>query len=101
MALAPDGRVFFNERLTGNIRIINPLWQLVNQRSSVRSRLRRTGNRACSDSHSIPILRTTISYTSITRLRARLRNRVVRYTEMPAVSVRNETIILDNLPASR
>ena len=33
MALAPDGRVFFNERLTGNIRIINIInqqWQLVN-----------------------------------------------------------------------
>jgi hypothetical protein len=31
MVLAPDGRVFFNERLTGAIRIINPQWQLVNQ----------------------------------------------------------------------
>ena len=28
MSLAPDGRVFFNERLTGNIRIINQQWQL-------------------------------------------------------------------------
>ncbi len=25
---APDGRIFFNERLTGNIRVINPNWQI-------------------------------------------------------------------------
>ncbi len=35
LALAPDGRVFFNELLTGRIRIINPQWQLVSQRRSV------------------------------------------------------------------
>lgn len=29
LAQAPDGRVFFNERLTGRIRIINQQWQLV------------------------------------------------------------------------
>ena len=28
LAQAPDGRIFFNERLTGSIRIINPNWQL-------------------------------------------------------------------------
>ena len=31
LSLAPDGRVFFNELLTGTIRIINPQWQLVSQ----------------------------------------------------------------------
>ena len=28
LSLAPDGRIFYNERLTGAIRIINPRWQL-------------------------------------------------------------------------
>src|SRR6185295_14749368 len=28
LSLAPDGRIFYNERLTGAIRIINPGWQL-------------------------------------------------------------------------
>jgi glucose/arabinose dehydrogenase len=29
LSLAPDGRIFYNERLTGAIRVINPGWQLV------------------------------------------------------------------------
>jgi glucose/arabinose dehydrogenase len=28
LSLAPDGRIFYNERLTGAVRIINPGWQL-------------------------------------------------------------------------
>ena len=28
LSLAPDGRIFYNERLTGAIRIINPSWEL-------------------------------------------------------------------------
>src|SRR5512146_795199 len=29
LAQASDGRIFFNERFTGNVRVINPGWQLV------------------------------------------------------------------------
>lgn len=28
LSLAPDGRIFYNERVTGAVRIINPTWQL-------------------------------------------------------------------------
>jgi aldose sugar dehydrogenase len=98
MSLAPDGRVFFNERLTGAIRIINPQWQLVNQpfcqltvaTSGEQGLLGLTLDPDFANNKFVYVYHTASSP---------LRNRVVRYTESNG-SCTQETIILDNLPAS-
>ena len=98
MSLAPDGRVFFNERLTGAIRIIDPLWQLVNQpfcqltvaTSGEQGLLGLTLDPDFANNKFVYVYHTASSP---------LRNRVVRYTESNG-SCTQEMIILDNLPVS-
>jgi len=98
LSLAPDGRVFFNERLTGKIRIINQQWQLVPTEfcqigiatSGEQGLLGLTLDPDFSTNHFVYV------YHSAS---GPLRNRVVRYTEASG-SCTQETIILDNLPAS-
>jgi glucose/arabinose dehydrogenase len=98
LALAPDGRVFFNERLTGNIRIINQQWQLVNQ-PFCQITIATSGEQGLLGLALDPGFannRFVYVYHSASNP---LRNRVVRYTESSG-SCTQETIILDNLPAN-
>jgi aldose sugar dehydrogenase len=98
MALAPDGRVFFNERLTGRIRLINPQWQLVSTQfcqitiatNGEQGLLGLTLDPDFANNRFVYVYHTASSP---------LRNRVVRYTDSSG-SCTQETIILDNLPAS-
>ncbi|HKQ35893.1 MAG TPA: PQQ-dependent sugar dehydrogenase [Nitrospiraceae bacterium] len=98
MALAPDGRVFFNERLTGRIRLINPQWQLVPTQfcqitiatNGEQGLLGLTLDPDFANNRFVYVYHTASSP---------LRNRVVRYTDSSG-SCTQETIILDNLPAS-
>lgn len=97
LALAPDGRVFFNERLTGAIRIINQQWQLVNtpfcqltvQTAGEQGLLGLTLDPNFSGNRFVYVY-----YTA-----GGPKNRVVRYTESSG-SCTNETVILDDIPAS-
>lgn len=98
MALAPDGRVFFNERLTGKVRIINPQWQLVPTEfcqisvatNGEQGLLGLTLDPAFAQNHFVYVYYTAPGAT---------KNRVVRYTESSG-SCTNETPILDDLPVS-
>jgi glucose/arabinose dehydrogenase len=98
LALAPDGRVFFNERLTGKIRIINPQWQLVPTEfcqiavatNGEQGLLGLTLDSAFAQNHFVYVYYTAPGAT---------KNRVVRYTESSG-SCTNETPILDDLPVS-
>ena len=98
LSLAPDGRVFFNERLTGKIRIIDQQWQLVPTEfcqiavitSGEQGLLGLTLDPDFATNHFVYV------YHSAS---GPLRNRVVRYTESGG-SCTNQQIILDNLPAS-
>ena len=98
LALAPDGRVFFNERLTGKIRIINQQWQLVATQfcqiaiatSGEQGLLGLTLDPNFANNKFVYVYHTASSP---------LRNRVVRYTDSSGTCTQ-ETIILDNLPVS-
>ncbi|MEK7761006.1 MAG: PQQ-dependent sugar dehydrogenase [Nitrospirota bacterium] len=98
MSLAPDGRIFFNERLTGAIRIINPQWQLVNQpfcqltvaTSGEQGLLGLTLDPNFAQNHFVYAYYTVSGATM---------NRVVRYTESSGICTQ-ETPILDDLPVS-
>jgi aldose sugar dehydrogenase len=98
MSLAPDGRVFFNERLTGAIRIINPQWQLVNQpfcqltvaTSGEQGLLGLTLDPNFAQNHFVYVYYTEVGAA---------RNRVVRYTDSSGQCT-NQTTILDTLPVS-
>ena len=101
LSLAPDGRVFFNERLTGNIRIINIInqqWQLVNTpfcqisvaTSGEQGLLGLTLDPNFSQNHFVYVYYTVPGATM---------NRVVRYTESSG-SCEGPTPILDNLPVN-
>jgi glucose/arabinose dehydrogenase len=98
MALAPDGRVFFNERLTGKVRIINLQWQLVPTEfcqisvatNGEQGLLGLTLDPAFAQNHFVYVYYTAPGAT---------KNRVVRYTESSG-SCTNETPILDDLPVS-
>ena len=98
MALAPDGRVFFNERLTGKIRIINQQWQLV-PTQFCQLTITTTGEQGLLGLALDPNFATNKFVYVYHSASNPLRNRVVRYTESSG-SCTNETIILDNLPAS-
>jgi glucose/arabinose dehydrogenase len=98
MALAPDGRIFFNERLTGTIRIINPQWQLVNTAfcqltvatSGEQGLLGLTLDPNFTQNHFVYVYYTEAGAA---------RNRVVRYTDSSGQCT-NQTTILDTLPVS-
>jgi glucose/arabinose dehydrogenase len=98
LALAPDGRVFFNERLTGNIRIINQQWQLVSApfcqlsvaTSGEQGLLGLALDPNFAQSHFVYVYYTEAGGA---------RNRVVRYTEVSGVCT-GQTTILDTLPVN-
>lgn len=98
LALAPDGRLFFNERLTGNIRIINQQWQLVNTpfcqisvaTSGEQGLLGLALDPAFTQNHFVYVYYTASGATM---------NRVVRYTESSGLCSQ-ETVILDSLPVN-
>jgi len=98
MSLAPDGRVFFNERLTGAVRIINQQWQLVNS-PFCQLTVQTAGEQGllglALDSNFASNRFVYVYYTAGNPLR----NRVLRYTESSG-SCTNETVILDDIPAS-
>jgi glucose/arabinose dehydrogenase len=98
MALAPDGRVFFNERLTGKIRIINQQWQLVTTTFCQLS-IATSGEQGLLGLALDPDFTNNRFVYVYHTASSPLRNRVVRYTESSG-SCTQETIILDNLPAS-
>jgi glucose/arabinose dehydrogenase len=98
LALAPDGRVFFNERLTGNIRIINQQWQLVNTpfcqlsvaTNGEQGLLGLTLDPNFAQNHFVYVYYTEAGAA---------RNRVVRYTEASGLCT-GQTTILDTLPVN-
>lgn len=97
MSLAPDGRVFFNERLTGAIRIINQQWGLVNTPFCQLTVLT-NGEQGLLGLALDPNFATNhfvyVYYTA-----SGPKNRVVRYTESSG-SCTQEMVILDDIPAS-
>ncbi len=98
MALAPDGRVFFNERLTGKIRIINQQWQLV-ATQFCQLAIATSGEQGLLGLALDPDFANNNFVYVYHSASSPLRNRVVRYTDSSG-SCTQETIILDNLPAS-
>jgi glucose/arabinose dehydrogenase len=98
LSLAPDGRIFYNERLTGKIRIINSPWQLDStpfcqisvSTSGEQGLLGLTLDPNFSSNHYVYLYYTALGETM---------NRVARYTESNGVCT-NGTTILDNLPVS-
>lgn len=98
MSLAPDGRIFFNERLTGAIRIINPQWQLVNTPFCQIS-VATSGEQGLLGLTLDPnFAQNRFVYVYYTEAGA-ARNRVVRYTDSSSQCT-NPTPILDTLPVS-
>ncbi len=98
MSLAPDGRIFFNERLTGAIRIINPQWQLVNQ-PFCQLTVATSGEQGLLGLTLDPnFAQNQFVYAYYTVSGATM-NRVVRYTESSGICTQ-ETPILDDLPVS-
>ena len=99
MSLAPDGRVFFNERLTGKIRIINQQWQLVATPfcqlsvavSGEQGLLGLALDPNFAQNHFVYVYYTVAGATM---------NRVARYTESSGLCSTQETVILDNLPVN-
>ena len=98
MALAPDGRVFFNERLTGKIRIINQQWQLV-ATQFCQIAIATSGEQGLLGLALDPDFANNKFVYVYHTASSPLRNRVVRYTESSGTCTQ-ETIILDNLPVS-
>ena len=98
MSLAPDGRVFFNERLTGKIRIINPQWLLV-PTQFCQIAIATSGEQGLLGLALDPDFTNNRFVYVYHTASSPLRNRVVRYTDSRG-SCTQETIILDNLPAS-
>ena len=98
MALAPDGRVFFNERLTGKIRIINQQWQLVTTPFCQLS-VAVSGEQGLLGLALDPNFAQNHYVYSYYTVSGATMNRVVRYTESSG-SCTQETVILDNLPSS-
>ncbi|HEU4686673.1 MAG TPA: PQQ-dependent sugar dehydrogenase [Nitrospira sp.] len=94
---APDGRLFFSERLTGNIRVINAPWQLAGQpfcqvpisANGEQGLLGLALDPGFAQNHFVYVYYTAPGGTA---------NRVVRYTDLGGVCAQ-ETVILDNLPA--
>lgn len=97
MALAPDGRVFFNERLTGAIRIVNQQWQLVPTPFCQLTVLTNSEQGLLGLTLDPTFASNRFVYVYYTA--AGPKNRVVRYTESSGVCSQ-ETAILDDIPAS-
>ena len=98
LAQAPDGRVFFNERLTGRVRIINQQWQLVST-PFCQLTIATSGEQGLLGLALDPAFASNKFVYVFHTASPPLRNRVVRYTDSSGICVQ-ETVILDNLPAS-
>jgi glucose/arabinose dehydrogenase len=101
LSLAEDGRIFYNERLTGKIRIINPGWQL-NPNACVTIPVAVSGEQGLlgltldpnfDNNHYVYV------YYTVKAAGVATMNRVVRYTESNGVCS-NGTTVLDNLPTA-
>ena len=98
LSLAPDGRIFYSERLTGRIRIINPSWQL-DPNACVQISVSAGGEQGLLGLTLDPeFSRNHYVYVYYTAPGATM-NRVARYTESSG-GCTNGTTILDNLPVS-
>ncbi|HEV8326524.1 MAG TPA: PQQ-dependent sugar dehydrogenase [Nitrospiraceae bacterium] len=97
LSLAPDGRIFYNERLTGKIRIINPSWQpdptpfcqILVSTSGEQGLLGLTLDPNFASNQLVYVYYTVPGPTM---------NRVSRFSKSGGVCT--ETVILDNLPVS-
>ena len=98
MSLAPDKRIFYNERLTGAIRIIKPGW-LLDPTSCANIRVATDTEQGLlgltlhpnfAQNHWVYVYYTEIGGT---------RNRVVRYTESSGICTLDK-VILDDLPVN-
>jgi glucose/arabinose dehydrogenase len=98
MSQAPDGRVFFNERLTGRIRIIDPQWQLI-QTPFCQLTIATSGEQGLLGLTLDPDFANNKFVYVYHTASSPLRNRVVRYTDSSGICTQ-ETVILDNLPAN-
>ncbi len=99
MVMAPDGRIFFTEFLSGNIRIINPGWQLtptpfatiaIGNLPPERGLIGITLDPDFPNNHFVYVYHTAEDLSH---------NRVVRLTDNNGVG-ENPTVILDDLPAN-
>lgn len=97
MALAPDGRVFFNERLSGAVRIINQQWQLVPTPFCQLTVLANGEQGLLGLTLDPNFAGNRFVYVYYTA--AGPKNRVVRYTESGGTCTQ-ETVIADDIPAS-
>lgn len=98
MAEASDGRIFYNERLTGAIRIINPGWQLAST-PFCQLAIQTAGEQGLLGLALDPSFASTPYVYVYATAGSPLRNRVLRYTETGGTCTQ-ETVILDNLPAN-
>ena len=98
LSLAPDGRLFFNERLTGKVRIITPQWQLV-PTPFCQITIATSGEQGLLGLALDPDFRNNRFVYVYYSAASPLRNRIVRYTDANGTCTQ-EAVILDNLPAS-
>lgn len=97
LAQASDGRIFFNERFTGNVRVINPGWQLVSTpfcTVSVQSSAEQGLLGLALDPNFTSNRTLYLYYTAFG-----LGNRVSKLIKQPDGSC-SETVVLPNLPTS-
>jgi len=99
MAVAPDGRIFYNELTTGNIRIIDPGWQLRPQAFYQLQVATGVEKGLLGIALDPDFANNRFVYVYHTVNSNPVRNRVVRLTEVNHQGT-DETVILDDLPAS-
>ncbi len=97
-AQAPDGRIFYNERHSGTVRIINPGWQL-DPTPFCHVEVQIAGEQGLLGLTLDPNFSTTHYVYLFYTAAAPLRNRVVRYRDANGRCT-DETVLLDHVPAS-
>jgi glucose/arabinose dehydrogenase len=97
LSLAPDGRIFFNERLTGKIRIINSPWQL-DPTPFCQISVSTSGEQGLLGLTLDPNFASNQLVYVYYTVPGPTMNRVSRFSKSGGVCT--ETVILDNLPAS-
>jgi glucose/arabinose dehydrogenase/chitodextrinase len=98
MAVAPDGRIFYNEYFTGKVRVIDSNWTVRAQAFYQVSNLVTGGERGLLGIALDPNFSTN-GYVYLYYTTVGPKNRVIRVKEVSGVGAQ-ETVILDNLPAS-
>jgi len=97
LAQASDGRIFFNERLTGNVRVINPGWQLDSTPFCSVS-IQISGEQGLLGLALDPNFASNNQIVYVYYTTSGPMNRVSRLTKSGGVCT--ETVILDNIPSS-